>query len=220
MGLNRIEWKFTEKHFVSLLNGDYKGKHLLELGCQELKYAPLKKKVKQEGEKKYSAKSFFKFLGFKCVSVDKIKCFASTYLDLRKPIPDKLINKFDVVLNYGTTEHIWPRKYQYECFKNIHDAAKVGAIIIHVVPGVRKHVDHSRICYSDKFFSTLSKLNNYKVIEINNRLIGYPEKTFMGACLIKKEDNVFNSSRDKFFKNIIKVDKKKFMKYNNNRSFR
>ena len=218
--MNRIEWKFTEKHFLSLLKGDYKGKYLLELGCQELKYAPLKKKIKQEGKKRYSAKSFFKFIGFKCVSVDKVKCFSSIFLDLRRAIPDEFINKFDVVLNYGTTEHIWPRKYQYECFKNIHDAAKIGGIFIHIVPGIRKHVGHSRICYSNKFFSELSRLNHYEIIEIDNRLIGYPENTFIGACLIKKENNIFHDSRKEFFKNIIKVEKKKFMKYNRNRSFR
>ncbi len=214
MGLNRVQWKFTEKHFLSLLKGDYKGKKILELGCQELKYIPLKKKIKQKGKKKYSAKSFFKYLGFKCVSVDRIKCFASTYLDLRKPIPDKYINKFDVILNYGTTEHIWPRKYQYECFENIHKSAKVGGIFIHIVPTKRKDPGHSRICYCEKFFYTLAKLNNYKIVEINDGL-----GDLIGSCLIKIKDNNFTEDRNKFFKNIIKIEKNKFMKHTR-KSFR
>ena len=167
MGLSRKQWEFTEKYLKSLLGGDYDGKEMLELGCQEVKHN-LKRKFEREGildksKKKRSAKSFFTKLGFNVISIDRVKCFSAIRMDLREPFPNNFINRFDIVTNYGTTEHVQPLSYQYQTFKNLHDCLKVGGIFIHVVPGFKSRSSHSKINYGKKFFPELARRNNYKI---------------------------------------------------------
>jgi hypothetical protein len=42
-----------------------------------------------------------------------------------EPTPQKFVGDFDLVVNFGTTEHLLN---QYNAFKVIHDATKVGGV--------------------------------------------------------------------------------------------
>lgn len=217
MGLNKRQWEFTNNHFKNIFKGKYEGKKMFELGCQEIKHGLLRT-FEREGfldkkKRKRAAKHFFEKLGFEVVSVDRIKCFSSKVLDLRVPLPDKYINQFDVVTNYGTTEHIWPKRFQYQSFKNIHDSLKVGGVFIHIVPGHRSKSSHARINYGKNFFQSLAKMNNYKVKEINDNLNEGFKLNHVAACMIKKKDTSFSEDREEFFSHIIELNKKTLKKY-------
>lgn len=219
MGLNKKQWYFTEKHFKFLFKENYVGKKILELGCQEVKYNLLREFErsgiieKKKMNRSMAAKDFFERLGFSVVSVDIEECFSSIYMDLRKPIPCNFVNKFDVVTNYGTTEHVWPKKYQFQVFKNIHDCLKRGGVFIHTVPGFKSKSSHCRINYGEYFFPMLAKMNNYKIIEINNELNKDASLCHIAVCMIKLADNLFFKDEKEFFKHIIKLSIKTVRKY-------
>jgi hypothetical protein len=68
---------------------------------------------------------------------------------------------YDVVLNFGTTEHIFN---QWNCFALIHDATKVGGIIYCVLPATG-YLDHGYFCYTPLFFKDIARANNYEIVD-------------------------------------------------------
>ncbi len=218
MGYNRPQWKFVNKCFretglllfheklpkagTVLKEEKYYEMSMLELGCQQIREF-----VRNSLQSKSTAKSYFKSIGIKSISIDIKGCNYSKVVDLREPMKDKYHDKFDIVTNSGTTEHIIPLKGQYQAFKNIHNCAKKGAVMIHILPGVSKYYGHCQTYYSFDFFRTLAELSDYKIVlmeHIKNREFF----TWMGICLIKNKDNKFTNDKKKFFKNIQFVDKK------------
>ena len=80
--------------------------------------------------------------------------------DLGYEIPYKsLFNKFDILINGGTIEHVNSHKNaQYICFKNVHDLCKLNSIIIHLAPEVGSWPYHCSNHYTNEFFHLLAKL--------------------------------------------------------------
>jgi hypothetical protein len=70
-------------------------------------------------------------------------------------------NSFDVVLNFGTTEHVIN---QLNAFEVMHDAMKVGGICFHQLPSIG-YVDHGYVNYNPLFIDDLAKANDYEVID-------------------------------------------------------
>lgn len=77
-------------------------------------------------------------------------------------------DKFDVVINTGTTEHVFN---QYQVFKTIHDACKVGGLMLHGVPW-RGWTNHSFYCYQPTFFLDLAAANGYKILSLCMFVLG------------------------------------------------
>ena len=69
---------------------------------------------------------------------------------------------FDIVLNFGTTEHIFN---QANSFRVMHDALRVGGIFFHQVPSVGYN-DHGFFCYHNCFFENLAKSNDYEIVDL------------------------------------------------------
>ena len=65
--------------------------------------------------------------------------------------------KFDLVTNFGTTEHICN---QAQIFKNIHDLCNVNGIMIGIVP-FQGAVDHGFFNYQPLFFEHIALANDY-----------------------------------------------------------
>jgi hypothetical protein len=94
-------------------------------------------------------------------SFDIAAGYRTTVLDLnRAALPATLHRKFDLVLNFGTTEHILN---QLNCFKVIHDATKVGGYIYHSLPAVG-YVDHGYITYTGRCFFDVAGCNEYELV--------------------------------------------------------
>lgn len=105
--------------------------------------------------------------GFKYLSFDIYNGFVCEIFDLNSDsLPKKYANKFDLVLNFGTTEHVFN---QYNSFKIIHEATKPGGYIFHQVP-YTGYLDHGFFNYQPKTFDSLKLGNSYETI-----LLGFHE---------------------------------------------
>ena len=74
-------------------------------------------------------------------------------------VPARLRNKFDIVTNFGTTEHIFD---QSNCFQVIHNLTKVGGHMVHFLP-TAGYFFHCLYKYDPKYFILLAKENNYDI---------------------------------------------------------
>jgi SAM-dependent methyltransferase len=76
----------------------------------------------------------------------------------RESAPDAHRDRFDCVLNFGTTEHVFN---QYNAFKVIHDVTRPGGHIFHQVPTVG-YTNHGYWTYSPRTLLELAKANGYQ----------------------------------------------------------
>jgi hypothetical protein len=74
--------------------------------------------------------------------------------------PD-MLGKFDLVTNYGTTEHVIN---QMLAMRTIHDLAKVGGIIHHELP-MGGYFLHCYFTYNPAVFHDLASANSYRLVE-------------------------------------------------------
>jgi hypothetical protein len=110
------------------------------------------------------ARQFWEWLGFQYASIDINGSPNSIPLDLNYDIlPDWARKKFDVVTNFGTTEHI---ANQLNAFKIIHDLTAPGGIMIHAVPA-QGLVNHGLLKYNPKWFWMLARSNDYRWLDFN-----------------------------------------------------
>jgi SAM-dependent methyltransferase len=103
----------------------------------------------------------FSLLGFKAVeSVDYSSFEGATHIaDLNHEIPSDLRERFDVVLDGGTLEHVFNFP---AAIKNTIRMAKVGGRIIYILP-VSNHVDHGFYMFSPTLFMDYFAANNIGV---------------------------------------------------------
>ena len=196
MGYNLHQWDFLKRCLDHYLDG-IDGKWMLELGNQRIKKSVLQRD-KIVGNK---AKIYFEKMGFHHVSFDLNENDGSVFVDLSKDIVGtEFINKFDVITNSGTTEHVEPYQNQYECFRNIHVCAKMGGIFIHIVPEQGGFKDHCQNYYTLEFFENLSTDNNYDILDLDR--FKKVNGTLIMACLRKNEDSVFCKDREKVLRYI------------------
>tara|TARA_Y200000002_G_scaffold349835_1_gene326765 strand:+ start:21854 stop:22579 length:726 start_codon:yes stop_codon:yes gene_type:complete len=183
---------------------------VMELGEQELKILnnelddPLVAKFLKTNPREYEkdrvgrigvfCKDYLEslFLSVTCLDVEA-KCDKTLILSLCDEI--KIGKQFDVVTNFGTTEHVGQlndefKNMQYLAFRNIHNMLRRDGIVFNVVPAYYPNQkDHGAFNYTCKFFSELAKLCNYKVIynEIGKR----GDIHHVYCYFIKKDANEF-----------------------------
>jgi len=123
-----------------------------ELGNQRMVY----------GSYNGPAKMYFESKKIRHTSFDINNKDGSIKIDLSKPIPKKYFNKFDIVTNAGTSEHI--TNAQFEVFKNIHDLCKVGGYMIHSIPQKGCWGNHCPHKYTKYFIKKIAQANQYKIL--------------------------------------------------------
>jgi len=100
--------------------------------------------------------------GLEYWSFDIADGYKTEILDFNtQSLPDHHRNAWDLVLNFGTTEHVFD---QLNSFKIIHEATKVGGTIFHQLPSVG-YIDHCYFNYSAPFFFELAKRNRYRLVD-------------------------------------------------------
>jgi hypothetical protein len=77
-------------------------------------------------------------------------------------LPQEYNDYYDVVLNFGTTEHVFN---QWNSFKIMHEAVKVGGVVYHQLPSTG-YLDHGYFCYTPVFFRDIAKANGYEILEM------------------------------------------------------
>jgi hypothetical protein len=143
-----------------------------------------------------SAKKYYESKGVMHTSIDINGKDGALPIDLDNTVPSNLENKFDIITNYGTTEHI---NNQYQVFKNIHVMCKQNGIMIHAIPLIKNWPKHCRYYYSILFFQELSNYCNYQIIDLqilNKDYYKFPNNLVV-SVLKKKEENNF-ITKDKF----------------------
>lgn len=109
-----------------------------------------------------STKDFFLALGFdKYLAIDVNTDMDAVAMDLNMDIVShyNFREKFDLVTNNGTGEHVFN---QLAVFKNTHDITKNGGFMIHVLPFYR-WVDHGFYNFHPNLFFCLANQNEYKL---------------------------------------------------------
>jgi SAM-dependent methyltransferase len=91
-------------------------------------------------------------------------------------LPADRRNQFDVVLNFGTTQHLIN---QLNAFEVIHDALKVGGVVLHQISNVG-WIDHGYFKYNALFIDDLAKANDYKVLDRFYTVAGQTEFASLG----------------------------------------
>ncbi len=99
--------------------------------------------------------------GFEYVALDIFEADRTIVFDLNAHSPGpKLVGRFDLVTNFGTTEHVFN---QIEAFRTIHLLLKSSGIAFHDLP-FAGFIRHGLFRYDPLFFSSLIKSNDYQLV--------------------------------------------------------
>lgn len=103
------------------------------------------------------ARTFWNWVGLESQSIDIDGSPGAKAIDLNSGrVPVGWRQRFDLVMNLGTTEHLVD---QENAFKVMHDAMKPGGIMIHRLP---TGGFHGLLSYTPRFFLTLAAANRYR----------------------------------------------------------
>ncbi len=103
----------------------------------------------------------FERAGMKYAAIDIADGYRTTIVDLNhSSAPPNFVGAFDLVLNFGTTEHLLN---QYNAFRVMHDSTKVGGYIVNSLPGVG-YTNHGYFTYTPRCFFDLAGYNEYEVV--------------------------------------------------------
>ncbi len=108
--------------------------------------------------------ALFGALGFSTVeSIDYSDGERPTHLhDMNLPVPSHLHNKYDVIYDGGTLEHIFNLP---QSLKNIHAMLKNGGIVIHHSPSCN-FVDHGFYSFSPTMFYDFYSQNKWDILQM------------------------------------------------------
>jgi hypothetical protein len=108
--------------------------------------------------------SVFKLMGFsEVISLDALPDEQPTLLhNLNEPLPSEHWNRYDLVLDSGTSEHCFDVK---TVFSNAAQAVKVGGFICHILP-MSGWVDHGFFCFSPVSIKTFYESNGFSSLEV------------------------------------------------------
>jgi hypothetical protein len=137
-----------------------------------------------------SSKYFYESLGIKEYQcMDMNGDYGAIVHDLNKPFEDRSkFNKFDIVTDHGSCEHVFNIA---ECYRTMHNLTKLGGYII-VAQAIWKGNGYFK--FDESFFEGIAAANNYKII-FNSYVINPGEKTKNGSELqfhIPRNRELFN----------------------------
>lgn len=99
--------------------------------------------------------------GFRYTALEIFHATNTILFDLNIHAPGvRLAGKFDLVTNFGTTEHVFN---QLRAFQTIHDLTRPGGVIYHDLP-MAGFLNHALFRYDPLFFRALVAANGYDVI--------------------------------------------------------
>jgi len=136
------------------------GTTMLELGGKI--NAPQEARGYSEADKRqYTYKVFFEAMGIEHISLDWNGMHGSISRDLRKPLWDEF-GQFDMVANFGTTEHV---DGQAGVWENVHRMTKQGGVYVGLTPypGGESWYWHGEYFPTEGFFESFAELNGWEI---------------------------------------------------------
>lgn len=106
----------------------------------------------------------FQSLGFKSLDSIDYSDFEQCTIthDLNTGVPVELYDRYDLIVDAGTSEHIFNLPKTLE---NYNRMLKVGGRIIHALPSSTNHMDHGFYMFSPTLFWDYYSANNWKIEE-------------------------------------------------------
>ena len=157
---------------------------------------------------KFSTKEYFNAINFHDYSsIDINGAYESYNFDLNLNIKEdyNFNKKFDLVINNGTSEHIFN---QSNFFLNFHNLTQVNGLMLNIVPFI-DWINHGFYNYNPIFFADLAAANGYEILKIclgnRNAAILNIDKKFQKTFFDQIKPNNDNSE----FKNIISLARSK-----------
>lgn len=186
MGMSNFEQDFANS-VLQMQQMCWKNLSVVELGDQIWK---------SDLDIRYPAKKYYENLNvLEHVSIDINGLNGALKLDLNKDLPMEFHNRFDIVTNYGTSEHV---SNQSSVFKNIHNLCKENGIMIHVVPYINNWPKHCEYKYDVTFFEKLIFKNKYKMLSLkvlpkyfNSNRMKLSYMILIALCKIKQSDFIW-----------------------------
>lgn len=187
MGITLQSYELFNKFLQNL---DRKELSILELGDQDIydsRIAEFKTKFRNLISKQFKIWK----------TIDLTDSYGSGVEIIDLSIPTSINIQFDIITNFGTTEHVEPESGQYTCWNNINDLLKVGGLLINEVPTDNGYwYDHCRYFYTDDFFYNLE---NYGFSLIENKILDNK----LHFSVLKKIEHKKFMSESIFFQNIV-----------------
>jgi len=116
--------------------------------------------------------AFFKSMGLSVVESCDYSDFQAVdhVFDLNKPVLKELHNKYDIILDSGTLEHVFNLP---QALSNIYDMLKIGGRVIHLLPA-SNYVDHGFYAFSPTLFYDYYTANKWsietsRIVELTRR---------------------------------------------------
>ncbi len=111
----------------------------------------------------YDTKNLFEGLdvSFDCVDIYPSRGF-ERQLDLNEPLPEDMLNKYDIVYDGGTLEHCFNIA---QGMKNIAEAVVPGGYLVHGNP--LSMLNHGFYNFNPTFYSDFYEQNNFKILGIS-----------------------------------------------------
>ena len=136
---------------------------------------------------------WFTAAGWTVVVVDLNGCDGALPIDLTVPGALEHLGKFDMVTNFGTTEHV---PEQDECWASIHKAVAVGGMLACITPLPGHWERHGRFYPTMAWYDAFARQNGYKSVFVCavDRFRGV-RNLFMEVCAVmrkKVENPVFD----------------------------
>lgn len=183
MGITGFSYNLLKKH--GALKADLS---MLELGDQNLYFEPRYLEF---------AKPHFEHLGIKHVSVDLgTQVGGAIEADLSKSIAHLGLGEFDVITNFGTSEHVGVSLYH--CFKNVHEHCKVNGLMIHENPKTGNWPGHGAHYMTKDFYTGLAERCGYSILELDEHpAMGNITDGWNVYCVLKRNTyDAFISEED------------------------
>lgn len=134
---------------------------------------------------------FYKGLGIEYMSIDLNGENDSKKWDLSEPI--KTTKKFDMVTDFGTSEHV--RNY-YQCLANMHKICKVGGLIVHENPKTGNWRSHGFHYVDKEFYVAFAKISGYDLLTIEEHpAMGNEVDGWNILCVMRKTIDNFIEER-------------------------
>jgi len=166
-------------------------KNVCELGSQETKPTELKSLFasirRKSPSKSYSAKQFYASLGINRYCSIDLNGHAHKFdlnLSLRKHY--KFSKTFDLVTNFGTSEHCFD---QSVVFRNIHNLCANGGYMLHTLPS-QGWIGHCFFRYDENFFKDVAAANSYELVHLAPYALFRPRQLNMTiVCILRKKND-------------------------------
>lgn len=174
--------------------GGFNGCKMIELGDQQMYCHP-------NIPERSAAKSWFERMGVKHTSIDMNGELGALPMDLSKPIlREEWENAFDVVTDYGTSEHVGPTVTAlYNCRANCHGWCRPGGLMLFDNPKTGHWPKHGYHYFTVAHYEKLAAACGYRIVHLfEHPTLGNTWDGYQIFAVMLKQDNAPFISEEKF----------------------